>query len=145
MAASPAITTVRAAELFVFFVAERDATAPAIASGNVNIGFVNKFHDGIGWERCTWGQFTNKKAPTGRGFDVVEVISLRWSHIDGVLVQRALDAEGNRTINQCKQSVILADADIDAWVKLGAALAHDDAACVDHFATKLLDAQHFWL
>jgi hypothetical protein len=28
-------------------VAERDATAPAIAGGNVNISFVNKFHDGV--------------------------------------------------------------------------------------------------
>jgi hypothetical protein len=47
MAAAPPIAPVRATEFFVFFVAERDATAPAIACGNVNISFVNKFHDGV--------------------------------------------------------------------------------------------------
>jgi hypothetical protein len=30
-------------------------------------------------------------------------------------------------------------------VELGATLTHDDAACVDHFAAKFLDAEHFGL
>ena len=89
-----------------------------------------------------WGRLTNKKAPTGRGFDATQVIGLRRGHIDGALIHRTLDAKGDLSVHECIQSVVLADADIDARMELGATLAHDDAACVDHFAAKLLDAEH---
>ena len=85
------------------------------------------------------------KSPGWRGFDAIEVISLRWCHVDGVLVQSALDGKGNLPANQRKQSVVFADTDIDARVELGTALANNDAACVDHFPAELLDTQHFWL
>jgi hypothetical protein len=77
MAAAPAVAAIGAAELLVLLVAEGDAATPAIACGNVNKGFVNKFHDGV--LRLNLGhsepkiKFTNKKAPTGRGFVSVEV------------------------------------------------------------------------
>jgi hypothetical protein len=44
MAATATVAAVGAAELFVLFMPERDAAVPAIARGNVNVGFVNKFH-----------------------------------------------------------------------------------------------------
>ena len=63
----------------------------------------------------------------------------------GALVHRTLDAKGDLTVHQCIQSVVLADAVIVTRMELGATLAHDDAACVDHFAAKLLDAEHLGL
>jgi hypothetical protein len=55
--ATTAITAVRTAELLVFFMAEGDAATPAIACGNVNKGFVNKFHDGSAVKaRCGGGR-----------------------------------------------------------------------------------------
>ena len=44
MAATSAVATVGAAELFVLLVPKRDAAVPAIASGDVDIGLVYKFH-----------------------------------------------------------------------------------------------------
>jgi hypothetical protein len=49
MAAAPAVAAVGTAKFLVLFMAKRDAAAPAIACGDVNIGFVNKFH---GLTRC---------------------------------------------------------------------------------------------
>jgi len=49
MAAPAAVTTVGSAKFFVFFVPERDAATAAIACGDVNKSFVNKFHG-------EWGQ-----------------------------------------------------------------------------------------
>jgi hypothetical protein len=86
-----------------------------------------------------------QKSPGRRGFDAIEVISLSWGHIDGVLVQSTLDGEGNLSVNQRKQGVVLTDANIDARMELGATLANNDAPCVNHFATELLDTQHFGL
>jgi hypothetical protein len=43
--ASATVATIGAAKLFVLFMPERDAAVPAIASSDVNVGFVNKFHE----------------------------------------------------------------------------------------------------
>ena len=67
MASAPAVATIGAAELFVLFVAKRDAAVAAIACGNVDKGFVYKFHA----ESLQSLEIKTKKqkAPTGRGFD----------------------------------------------------------------------------
>ena len=44
MTATSAVTAIGAAELFVFFVTKRHAAIAAIACGNVNDRFVDKFH-----------------------------------------------------------------------------------------------------
>jgi hypothetical protein len=44
MAATSAVATIGATELFVLFVPKRNATVPAITCGDVDIGFVYKFH-----------------------------------------------------------------------------------------------------
>jgi len=44
MSATSAVTSVRAAEFFVLFVAKRDAAVPAVTCGDVDIGFVNELH-----------------------------------------------------------------------------------------------------
>jgi hypothetical protein len=44
MATASSVATIGATELFVLFVPKRNATVPAIASGDVDIGFVYKFH-----------------------------------------------------------------------------------------------------
>jgi hypothetical protein len=45
VAASATIAAIGATKFFVLLMTERDAAVPAIASGDVNIGFVNEFHD----------------------------------------------------------------------------------------------------
>jgi hypothetical protein len=45
VATAATIAAVGAAKFFVLLMTERDAAVPAIASGDVNIGFVNEFHD----------------------------------------------------------------------------------------------------
>jgi hypothetical protein len=45
MTTAATIATVGAAKLFVLLMTERDAAVPAIARGDVNVGFVNEFHD----------------------------------------------------------------------------------------------------
>ena len=62
-----------------------------------------------------------------------------------MFVQRPFGAEGNMSVSQGKQGVILADTDIGARVELGATLAHDDRAAADQFAAKLLHTEHFGL
>jgi hypothetical protein len=49
VATTAAIAAVGATKLFVLFMPERNAAVPAIARGDVNVGFVNKFHDGSGF------------------------------------------------------------------------------------------------
>lgn len=44
--------------------------------------------------------------------------------------------------NQCKQGVVLANADIVAGVELGPALANNDGASGDVLAAKGFDAEH---
>jgi hypothetical protein len=44
-------------------------------------------------------------------------------------------------LNQGKDGVIFAHADVSAWVPLGATLANDNVARDDFFATKFLDAK----
>jgi hypothetical protein len=46
--AAASVTPVRATELFVFFVPERDAASPAVSSRDIDVGFVNKLH-GFGY------------------------------------------------------------------------------------------------
>src|SRR5690606_18445185 len=48
--------------------------------------------------------------------------------------------EGDRAVDECKDSVILAKPDAGARVPFGAALAHDDVAGDHGFAAKLLHA-----
>jgi hypothetical protein len=66
---SASVATIGAAKLFVFFMPERDAAVPAIARGDVNVGFVNKFHDrsGLYSSLLLNEELWNKKAPTRRG------------------------------------------------------------------------------
>ena len=46
-------------------------------------------------------------------------------------------------LDQCKQGVVLANADIVAGMELGTALANNDGACSDVLAAKGFDAEHF--
>ena len=48
-------------------------------------------------------------------------------------------------VYQCKQGVILANADIHTGVELGSALAYDDCAGAHRLATKSLHTQHLGL
>ena len=66
-------------------------------------------------------------------------------YADSLLGQRTFDSERHLAVNQSKQGMVLADTDIGAGVKPGAALANNDAACIDDFAAKFFDAEHFGL
>src|SRR5690606_27073151 len=65
--------------------------------------------------------------------------------VDCLLGQSALHTERHVAVNQCKQGVILAHANVLTGVELGAALTHDDGTSCHQLATKGLHAQHFWL
>ena len=65
MSATPPIASIGAAELLVFFMPERNAACAAIASDDVNIGFINEFHQVSSLYRPTTRQ--NNEAPTRRG------------------------------------------------------------------------------
>jgi hypothetical protein len=79
MPAPATVATVRATELFVLLMTKRDAAIAAIASGNVYVCFVNKFHGefpdlpegtGLRYEftksrAARAGAVRNKKAPAG--------------------------------------------------------------------------------
>ena len=48
------------------------------------------------------------------------------SHTHGMLVQGALETEGDMPVHQGEQGVVLTHADIGAGMESGATLAHDD-------------------
>jgi hypothetical protein len=84
------------------------------------------------------------KAPTSGAFwEQGALSSCRDRH--GVLVQSAFVGEAHVAIDQSKQAVVFANADVHTGVELGAALAHDDGAGRDQFATKGFYAKHFGL
>ena len=74
-----------------------------------------------------------------------ESLSLRSSgyDADGFFTLRPFDREQNLSCCGCKQRMVLADADVDARVELGAALADDDVARDDGFAAVDFYAQAF--
>jgi hypothetical protein len=47
MAATAAIAAIGATKLFVFLMPKRDAASATISSGDINVGFVNEFHDDL--------------------------------------------------------------------------------------------------
>ena len=63
MATAPAVATIGATKFFVFFVTKRHATIPAVASDDVDKGFVNEFHRGI----------LKNKAPTSGALKLTSV------------------------------------------------------------------------
>ena len=63
MAASPTVAAVGATKFFVFFMTKRHATVPAVASDDVDKGFVNEFHKGI----------LKNKAPTSGALKLTSV------------------------------------------------------------------------
>lgn len=80
-----------------------------------------------------------------RGFGFNQRQTSGWSHIDSVLGQCALGAERHVAVNQSKQGVVLAHADVVAGVEACTALTHDDGTSADQFTAEGLDTQHLWL
>ena len=62
-----------------------------------------------------------------------------------MLVQGALETEGDMPVHQGEQGVVLTHADIGAGMESGATLAHDDGASRDQLATKGLHTEHLGL
>jgi hypothetical protein len=87
----------------------------------------------------------NSKAPTKRGFGVIQQRLGSGADIDGLLVQSTFGFKGYMAIDQSKQSVVATNADVAAGVEFGTTLAHDDRACADQLTTEGLHTQHFWL
>ena len=67
------------------------------------------------------------------------LVALNWEHVNET--PSVALAELHRTWSEGEQGVILADADIQSWVKLRAALADDDRASADYRAVENLDTQ----
>jgi hypothetical protein len=130
MAAAPTVTAVGAAEFFVFFMPKGDAPGPAVACGDVDIGFVNELH-GI-----PAGKNEKPRAFRRRVLRGARCRSSRSCDAHRVLVQWAFDSKLDMAFNQRKQCVVFADADIGAGVELGATLTHDDRACADQLSAK---------
>lgn len=64
-----------------------------------------------------------------------------WFNLDEVTVEFTLDFELDDAVNESVEGVVLAHADVFARVELGAALANNDAACVDGCIAENLDAE----
>jgi hypothetical protein len=46
VAATATVAAIGPAELFVFLMPKRDAASATVSGGDINVGFVNEFHDG---------------------------------------------------------------------------------------------------
>ncbi len=62
---------------------------------------------------------------------------------DGATLLLTTNGELDGAVDQCEQGVILAHADVIAWVELGTALANDDVAGFDQLTAVALDAKSF--
>src|SRR5579883_2282400 len=139
VAAAPAVTAVRAAELDELLAAKADAACAAVAGADEDFGLVEEFHgldsgnekgerrpfplrNPVGWERLFGGQCRRRV----------------HAHLD--LALRA-GAEGDHAVRRGEQGVVAADADVGARVHLGAALADQDVAGEDLLAAEALHAQ----
>jgi hypothetical protein len=67
----------------------------------------------------------NSKAPTKRGFGVIQQRLGSGADIDGLLVQSTFGFKGYMAIDQSKQSVVATNADVAAGVEFGTTLAHE--------------------
>ena len=59
---------------------------------------------------------------------------------DGATLLLTTDGELDGAVDQCKQGVILAHADVVAWVELGTALANNDVASLNQLTAVALNA-----
>ncbi len=59
---------------------------------------------------------------------------------DGTTLLFATNGELDGAVDQCEQGVILAHADVIAWVELGTALANDDVASLNQLTAVALNA-----
>jgi hypothetical protein len=86
-----------------------------------------------------------KNPAPGAGSQLGVPSELSRDNAHRLLVQRTFGGKKYIAFNQCKQSVILADADIGSGVELGAALANNDGASANQLTTELLHTEHFRL
>ena len=68
-----------------------------------------------------------------------ELVALDRKHVDETTTVAL--TELHRSRSKGEQGVILADADVQSWVKLRAALADDDRASADYRAVENLDTE----
>ncbi len=59
---------------------------------------------------------------------------------DGATLLLTTDGELDGAVDQCEQGVILAHADVVAWVELGTALANNDVASLNQLTAVALNA-----
>src|SRR5471032_1917057 len=89
----------------------------------------------------------NKKSPANFAgpFPVLKPVPDYYlgsrDYVDQMLLCCALRRKRDVAVSQREQGVILAHADVIARVHAGAALTHDDAACVDCLAAVNLHAE----
>ncbi len=158
MSAAPAVTAIRPAKGNEFLTAKRHAAVAAVSGVRLDHDFIDKFHGGL-------ASLKKQKTPAGEpGTHAVCLVSPRRG-VDGALpqpgltaaeshtsvgynrhglpIERALHFKFNAAIDQRKQGVVFADADIVSGVELGATLTHDDAAGRDALAAIHLHAESF--
>ena len=156
-AAATAIAAIGAAKLDIFLAPERDAAGAALAGAHIYLGFIEKFHRSV---RRLGNRVENKRGAVFPAPLVVEyVVSPGWSCRPAADASRLPLFRGLRRDDRHeraitgpgaelylardlgKDGVILAHADIVAGVPFGAALAQDDIAGDDGFATEFFHAQ----
>jgi hypothetical protein len=133
-----AIAAVRPAKRDVFFAPETYAAITAVPGFDSDFRFINKFH-----------VYPDKKAPSvtrlfvrekGVSFFLASVCR-NLGDADELPSQGSLGLEADMSVSQGKKGVVLAYANIVAGVKLGAALANDDAASGNELTAKALHAK----
>ena len=136
-AAAAAIAAIGAAESDVLLAAERNAAVTAAAGADVNFRLVEKFHR-TAVPRLKTGRPVAQPPRTKPG--LAAAVLGRWlDRHEGT--PGAAARKGDTALDQGKQRMVLAHADIVARVELGAALAHDDVAGDHGFAAILFDAE----
>ncbi len=92
---------------------------------------------------------SNKLAPTsGANSQLVRLCPGSVSNrgdVHHVFVQCTTGAETHVTIDQSKQSVVFANADIHAGMEFGSTLTNNDCTSGDVLTTELLHPKHLWL
>src|SRR6185312_11285578 len=161
-AAVAAVTTVGSPERNELLATEAGTAVPAVAGLHLDDGFVDKLHGGLDREPETGNAahgtgthslpvpcspfplFEQTKSPAlGGAFRLNVTRASARDHVHRALALGALDGKLHLAIDQREQGVVAAQADADARMELGAALADDDVAGFDGLAAEQLDAQIF--
>ncbi len=149
MAATPTVAPIGTTEGNEFLAPKAGTATATVACGHLDGDFIDEFHGNSCCGTNDQDRAVKAKSPGEAGaFGIQSVERLsRSQRCDEhrLAILRALHIEGHRTVDQRKQRVVTAHADIGASMETGTALTHDDRTGADRFTAVCLHAQHLGL